>query len=202
MKTAFAIWDERIAPVFDVARQVQLIETNTGGIVAQTRQMLGGQMPLQKALFLAAMGVESLVCGAISRQLHAMVADQGIVVIPFIAGAVDEVVQAWLTGSIGDARFAMPGCLPKKRRVTHRAKKSREGGVMPGGMRKGNGQGGGQGAAGGRAGGRPGRAGGGAMAGPEGVCVCPKCSQEEKHLRGTPCMQQQCPKCGTAMVRK
>jgi ssDNA-binding Zn-finger/Zn-ribbon topoisomerase 1 len=134
--------------------------------------------------------------------LLAVVAAQGITVIPFVAGAVREVVQAWLTGRIGDACFAMPGCRGTRRPATQRVKKSRNGGVMPGAMGQGSGQGSGQGKGRGAGGKGAGRLGGGAMAGPEGLCVCPKCGQEEKHQRGTPCMQRQCPKCGTAMIRK
>ncbi|MBN1374251.1 DUF5320 family protein [Candidatus Dojkabacteria bacterium] len=30
-------------------------------------------------------------------------------------------------------------------------------------------------------------------------CTCPKCGYKEPHVRGTPCTQKKCPKCGTAM---
>ena len=47
-----------------------------------------------------------------------------------------------------------------------------------------------------------GRMGGQLAAGPGGVCKCPKCGHEEPQVRGQPCMNKQCPKCGTKMVRK
>ena len=51
-------------------------------------------------------------------------------------------------------------------------------------------------ARGGRMGGnRPG-------AGPSGYCVCPKCSSRVPHQRAVPCYNQNCPKCGTKMVRE
>ena len=62
---------------------------------------------------------------------------------------------------------------------------------------RGLGMGGGRGL--GRGGGR-GRM-GGAAAGPGGKCICPNCGHEEQQVRGQPCMNKKCPKCGTAMTR-
>lgn len=47
-----------------------------------------------------------------------------------------------------------------------------------------------------------GRMGGSKAAGPAGSCKCPKCGKTVKHQVGIPCYQQNCPKCGTKMVRK
>jgi len=44
--------------------------------------------------------------------------------------------------------------------------------------------------------------GGPLAAGPGGVCQCPKCGEEIPHVRGQPCVNQNCPKCGTGMIRK
>jgi len=42
---------------------------------------------------------------------------------------------------------------------------------------------------------------GGFAAGPGGICKCPKCGYEEAQVRGVPCMNKPCSKCGTLMVR-
>jgi hypothetical protein len=72
---------------------------------------------------------------------------------------------------------------------------------MPGkdgtGPRGGGGQGGGRGIGAGR--GSAGRPWG---AGPGGNCVCPSCGAMVPHERGVPCTGQDCPKCGTKMVRQ
>lgn len=31
-------------------------------------------------------------------------------------------------------------------------------------------------------------------------CVCPNCGYKVKHVRGKPCAQIKCPKCGTPMA--
>ena len=69
-------------------------------------------------------------------------------------------------------------------------------GTGPRGQGAGTGRGMGRGQGGGR-----GR-GGGFAAGPGGYCICPNCGERIAHQLGTPCFEQQCPKCGTAMTRE
>ena len=110
MKTAFAYWDKRIAPVFDTARQIHIIESVSGRIVREAPETLEGDLPIQKALSLYELGVGTLVCGAISKYLNEIVASYGIRVLPFVSGDLREVIQAWLKGTLISDAFAMPGC--------------------------------------------------------------------------------------------
>lgn len=115
MKAAFAIWDDRISPVFDVASQIHVIEAESGRILTETQEVLPEDRLPQKALRLAEMGIATLVCGAISRPLHEMVVAYGIQVIPFVAGDLREVIQAWLSGTLDSEAFSMPGCCGRGR---------------------------------------------------------------------------------------
>jgi len=57
-------------------------------------------------------------------------------------------------------------------------------------------------AGGGGGAGRGGRMGGNRPgAGPSGECVCPSCGARSTHKVGSPCYNQNCPKCGAKMVR-
>ncbi len=94
MKTAIAVYNNRIAPVFDVARRVIILESDTAPGARPTTVRLSGDQPLQKVRQLSALGAESLVCGAISQALQAALTAGGIRVIPFIAGDVQEVIDA------------------------------------------------------------------------------------------------------------
>jgi hypothetical protein len=38
-------------------------------------------------------------------------------------------------------------------------------------------------------------------AGPGGDCICTNCGGKVPHQLGTPCFEQKCPKCGSAMTR-
>lgn len=41
-----------------------------------------------------------------------------------------------------------------------------------------------------------------AGAGPGGNCICPSCGYSERQVRGQPCMNKKCPKCGSRMTRE
>ncbi len=209
MKAAFSTWDGRIAPVFDSARHVLVAEAEAGIIVRQTEQELGLSLPVQTVMRLRELGVGVLVCGAISRPLQAMIAAAGIRVIPFVSGDLAEVIQAWNRGKLPADRFFMPGCRrPGGRRAGIAApfKEDRfmngrgQGGGFGGGRGQGRGLGRGMGS--GCSGQGRGRMGGPMAAGAVGSCVCPKCGHRLAHERGLPCVQRQCPQCGTAMVRE
>lgn len=197
MKSAFAFWDNRIAPVFDTARQIHVVEVESKRIVAETNEVLSDDQPVQKALRLAELGVGILVCGAISRPLQDMVAAYGIQLIPFVAGDMKEVIQAWLNGSLIGNNFAMPGCCRRLKRIHYSYKEEIN---MNGKGRNGTGKNSGQGQ--GRSGQGRGRMSGPLAAGAVGACLCPKCGHREPHERGVPCLRKQCPKCGTVMIRE
>ena len=110
MKTAFAYWDDRISPVFDISRQIHIVEVASGRIVGEAREILPGDVPVQKVLRLTELGIDTLVCGAISRHLRELVEAYGIQVIPFVAGDLREIVQAWQNNGLRSQAFAMPGC--------------------------------------------------------------------------------------------
>jgi predicted Fe-Mo cluster-binding NifX family protein len=136
-RAAFACWDRRIAPVFDTTRELHVVEVHSGKIVEETKENLTGNPSFGSALRLAELRVDVLVCGAISRQLHALITAYGIRVIPFMAGELDRVVAAWVQGDLESETFTMPGCGSgfafRKRR--HRRMRAGEGRRARGGNR-------------------------------------------------------------------
>jgi predicted Fe-Mo cluster-binding NifX family protein len=197
MKAAFSVWENRIAPVFDVARHILVLETKSGCIISESKKILADAMPVGKAASLTELGVSVLVCGAVSRPFQEMIEAYGIRIIPFVAGELQEVIDAWLAGKREMEMFAMPGCCGRKRRNCQSREISRKEFDMrgrSGGMGQGRGAGGG-----GRKGGRMG---GPVAAGPGGYCVCPLCGHRNPHEAGVPCAKIQCPKCGATMARE
>jgi len=110
MKAAFAVWEQRIAPVFDVTRQLHVVDVQGGRVVSEEAIALPEGAPGQRALRLAELGVDVLVCGAVSRSMLALVTAYGVRVQGFVAGDLSEVLQAWLSGRLSSPAFAMPGC--------------------------------------------------------------------------------------------
>jgi len=129
MKTAFAYWDSRIAPVFDVARLIRIVESDQGRITGESKALLEDGSPVRRAINLSQLGIATLVCGAISRPLRETIQSNGIKVIPFIAGDLDEVIQAWRDGELTHVRFSMPGCCERRRGTRRRACGGREEGM-------------------------------------------------------------------------
>jgi predicted Fe-Mo cluster-binding NifX family protein len=59
-----------------------------------------------------ALGIEVLLCGAISRPLERMIRVSGVKVISCLRGSIEEVIEAYLDGSLSDSRFILPGFAP------------------------------------------------------------------------------------------
>ena len=105
MKTAFSYLNNRIAPVFDTAENICLLENNT----VRTQIKLNAGTAAGKAAELKQLGICTLVCGAISREIENLISAQGIRIISFVAGELETTIGAWLTKQIGRAG-KMPGC--------------------------------------------------------------------------------------------
>ena len=110
MRLAIAIWNSRISPVFDVSRKIRLLEIIDGSVVSASDQSLPEEDPDSKLNRLAALGADTLICGAISRKVREMVLARGFTLIPFVAGEVASVTEAWLNGTLNQAVYRMPGC--------------------------------------------------------------------------------------------
>jgi len=199
MKTAFAVWNNRIAPVFDVARRVIIVESKTQRGAAQTQVLLAGDLPLQKVQQLAELGADSLVCGAISRSLEAVLTARGIRVVSYVAGNVQNVIDAWRTHHLEVEGFAMPGRRRRSNRMVNRHKQEEAHmGVNQGGGRRVGGRGQGRQGHGGKFTLRPDQS----VTETPGECVCTQCGHIEAHVRGNSCIQKKCPQCGAVMLRK
>jgi len=200
-KAAFAVWEDRIAPVFDTTRKILVVDVEAGKVVCEKEEHLDDELPVQKAFRLSELGVGTLICGAITRSLREIVVANGIQVISFVTGDLREVIQAWMTAGLKGDAYVMPGCCGRGRRqFSNRRDFYREVSTMNGKQSGGMGQGGGRGQ--GRGGQGSGRQGGMFGAGAGGFCVCPQCGKKEPHQQGIPCFQRKCPECGANMIRE
>ena len=116
MKTAFAVWNNRIAPLFDVARRLIVVDPAAAGEDVQIQVLLTGDPPLQKAQQLSELGVDCLVCGAISRPLKSVLMARGIRLFAYVAGDVQVVIDAWRRQPGAIETYAMPGRRKSRRR--------------------------------------------------------------------------------------
>ena len=110
MRIGLPTWAGTVSPVFDVARRLLVVDCETGGEVRRSEAALGETHVLGRATRLARLGVEVLICGAISRPLEQALGSAGIDVIAHVCGDVDEVLRASLSGRLAGRAFLMPGC--------------------------------------------------------------------------------------------
>lgn len=116
MKVAIPVWQGRVSPVFDVAGQLLVVDLNRSTEIARRQEPLPEETPDRRSQRLTSLGIETLICGAISQPLEAILADAGIDVVPRICGDVEEVLRAFLSTGLPDDQFAMPGCCGQRRR--------------------------------------------------------------------------------------
>ncbi len=109
MKVGVAVWKGRISPVFDVSRNLVVLDVHKDNIRNRQQTTLPDEDPVSRAGRLAALKIETLICGAISRSMTGMLAAKGIRTLPFVAGEVEEVITAYITGHLPNPALTMPG---------------------------------------------------------------------------------------------
>ena len=123
MKIAIPTWQGRVSPVFDVAEQAVLVDLNGRQESDRCTESLRGMALHQRAERLAELGVDVLLCGAISWQLEMLLTSGGIQVVSLICGDVEEVLKAFRNGTLKNEQYAMPGCCGRMRRGRRRGRR-------------------------------------------------------------------------------
>lgn len=116
MRIAIPVWEDCVSSVFDFAHRLLLVEIENDIEANRSAVALESQSLPQRAGQLKRLGVDVLVCGAISQALANMVSASGIQVLPYVTGRVDDVLQAYLTGQLVQPQFSMPGYWPGARK--------------------------------------------------------------------------------------
>jgi len=109
VRIGLPIWNSNVSPVFDVARQLLIVDVESGKEVNRLQSEIADFFPPRKVRRLKELGVEVLICGGISQVLAAMLEGAGIQVISWVSGDVEEVLRAYLSGMPPHPRLLMPG---------------------------------------------------------------------------------------------
>jgi predicted Fe-Mo cluster-binding NifX family protein len=108
-RLAATVWEERISPLFEVSERALLLTVHDGKPVGRLEVALppgGGEA---KLAFLRGLGVDTVLCGAISRAVAERADALHLRVVPFLAGEIEEVLNAYLRDRLPSRRLAMPG---------------------------------------------------------------------------------------------
>jgi predicted Fe-Mo cluster-binding NifX family protein len=110
MKIAIPYWQGRVSPVFDESREILLIDITDGREKGRIEMQLQQIDPLLRAGYIADLGTELLICGAISLTLAKALASRNVKIFPHTRGSISEIIRALIQGNLGDPLFLMPGC--------------------------------------------------------------------------------------------
>ena len=108
MKIAIPVWNGRVSPVFDVAKAIRVVDVDVGSrcVADGSIHSIDVGRPVST---LIALGVEVLVCSAVSPPIEAAVWLAGVEVISDICGSPDEILAALAAGDTQLSRCRSPG---------------------------------------------------------------------------------------------
>jgi predicted Fe-Mo cluster-binding NifX family protein len=109
MKVAVAHWQGRISPVFDVADRLFLLDVEDGREINRESLRLASRNPFLRTKELSEIGLNVLLCGAVSLTLEKALIGAGIRVIGFLGGELETIINAFLAGNLSDGRDRKPG---------------------------------------------------------------------------------------------
>ncbi len=120
MKVAIPVWQGRIAPVLDSAHCLNVVELSGGNESDRLQIDLGDTNPRLRALELIRLKPDVVLCGAISRPLHCMLAGAGIRIIAGLSGEVSNALSDYLRDfnpvRRGYSKGNRSGCQRRRRR--------------------------------------------------------------------------------------
>ena len=115
MKIAIPVSGVRLAPVFDAARHLLLVDIADGREVKRTEEILEESQLAPRASRIAELHTDFLICGAISQPLEAMLISAGVEVVSQTCGRVEDVLKAFVSRQLTGDAFVMPGCCGRRR---------------------------------------------------------------------------------------
>jgi predicted Fe-Mo cluster-binding NifX family protein len=116
MKVAIAVWEDCVSSVLDFSQRLVVVELNDAGEVGRVQVALSERNPFVRLAKLRELGVNVLICGAVSQPLASASTAQGIRLLPYVTGRVDDVLKAYQAGQLGLPEFMLPGWWPGARK--------------------------------------------------------------------------------------
>ena len=94
-----------MSPVFDVAHRLCVFTVESGAVTGRSDHRLRSE---GRIAMMSTLGVDVLICSAISRRLEAALWVAGVEVVREVCGPVDDVVDAYLNGTLAEERLLTP----------------------------------------------------------------------------------------------
>lgn len=109
MRLALPLWESKISPVLDSATRLLVVDVEDKDELSRSEIHLDGMDLPMKCRKIRDIGVDVLICGAVTRQLAARLKASGINIVPGISGRLDDVLHACFHGNLARSEYLMPG---------------------------------------------------------------------------------------------
>jgi len=109
MRIALPIWEDKISPVLDTASRLLILETMDQKKFSRKEAALEEKEISRRCFRIRKLGVDLLICGAVSRSFSDLLQASGVNIIPGISGAVEDILDAYFKGNLNQPKFLMPG---------------------------------------------------------------------------------------------
>lgn len=109
VRVAIPIFRSRVSPILDSCTRIILIDIEHNQEIERSEIHLNGLSLIERVSVLQKSSVKTVICGAISDMFQNMLQNVKIYLIIGIAGEVEQVVGAYLSESLNDPQFYMPG---------------------------------------------------------------------------------------------
>ncbi|MFC1821427.1 NifB/NifX family molybdenum-iron cluster-binding protein [Thermodesulfobacteriota bacterium] len=109
MKIGIPVWGDKISPVLDTASRLLVVETDGEQESSRYEAYLDDPGLLSRCFRIKGLGVDLLICGALSRPFLRRLMASGIHIIPGISGHPEDILDAYFQGDLSDSKFLMPG---------------------------------------------------------------------------------------------
>jgi predicted Fe-Mo cluster-binding NifX family protein len=108
-RTAIPVFMGRVSPVLDTCTQFGLLEPDRNHEIVRRTVPVKGNSIYERAGEIKNLGVEVIICGAVSDAFFNLLKESDIDLVCGITGDVEEVIDAYSKGALVQARFRMPG---------------------------------------------------------------------------------------------
>jgi len=109
MKIAIPYWHDRVSPVFDVAQNLVLVDVENKQEIQRIKAELHDTDAFNRTRHILQCGAGQVICGAISEPLLVLLRSAGVGVYANVCGPVEEVLKAFLQGTLENSNFHLPG---------------------------------------------------------------------------------------------
>ena len=108
-RIAIPIFMDRVSPVLDTCTQIMLVDFDQNHEVCRSQIGVTGTSLFERNSFFKMIGVQTIICSALSESFHRMLRDASIDIVCGVAGDAEEIIKACVSGSYDLKRFQMPG---------------------------------------------------------------------------------------------